>query len=148
MDVLKTAALIQDHYEAFKEAIGVDFDPLELALSLREKDSIFWKKLKGQAHLWGLLFGFGKMNSYLFQWNHFDSPPSYPDFCEKSFGYLSEDSFKKEVKHTIENFPLPAFMSFNAIDPIVERFKEERDRIKEIYKGQDFLELTLKKIME
>jgi hypothetical protein len=148
VDVIKTAAIIQDNYEAFRKVVGVDFHPLELTLSMKEKESVFWKKIDGNAHLCGLLFGFGKINSYLFQWHHFDHPESCNDFFIKSVSFLSEDSVKGYAKYTINEFPIPAFKSFNIIDPVVENFRDERNRIKEIHKGKDFLDLTLKKLTE
>lgn len=148
VDVLKTAAIIQDNYDSFRKAIGTDFHPLELVLKMKEKDSIFWKKIDGNAHLLGILFGFGKINSYLFQWQHFDHPESCNDFCRNIVSFLSEDSGKGYMKYTINEFPIPAFKSFNIIDPVVDNFRDERNRIKEIYKGKNFLDLTLKKITE
>jgi hypothetical protein len=154
VDVIKTAAIIQDNYDAFRKVIGADFHPLELTLSLKEKNAVFWKKIEGNSHLWGILFGFGKINSHLFQWQHFDHPESCNDFC-KNIGsslsndfIISEDSVKEPIKYTINEFPIPAFKSFNVIDPVVDNFRDERDRIKEIYKDKDFLDLTLKKLTE
>ena len=133
-DALKTAAIIQENYDEFRKVIGADFHPLELTLSLKEKDSILWKKLKGNAHLWGILFGFGKMNSYLFQWKYFDHPESCIEFCENIVSYLHDDPIREYAKYTIDEFPIPAFASFNAIDPVVDNFLDERNRIKQIYK--------------
>jgi hypothetical protein len=148
VDVLKTAALIQDNYEAFQKVIGADFHPLELTLNMKQKDSILWEKISENAHLLGLLFGFGKMNSYLFQWQHFDHPESCNDFCRNIVSFLSEKPSKASMKYTINEFSIPAFKSFNLIDPVVDNFRDERNRIKEIYKGKDFLDLTLKKLTE
>jgi len=148
VDILKTAAVIQDNYDAFRKVIGTDFHPLELVINMKEKDAVIWKKINGNAHIWGLLFGFGKTNSYLFQWQHFDHPESCNDFCRNIDTFLSEDSVKGYMKYTINNFSIPAFKSFNVIDPVIDNFRTEKNRIKEIYKGNDFLDLTLKKLTE
>lgn len=146
VDILKTAAIIQDNYDAFRKAIGTDFHPLEITLNMKEKDSILLEKMN--AHLWGTLFGFGKMNSYLFHWQHFDHPESCNEFCKNIVSFNTDDFTQGDVKHTINQFSIPAFKSFNEIDPVVDNFRKERTRIKEIYKGKDFLELTLQKLME
>lgn len=146
VDILKTAAIIQDNYDLFRKAVGVDFHPLEITLNMKQKDSILWGNMNAQ--LYGILFGFGKMNSYLFQCQHFDHPESCSEFCENIVSFVNDDFTQGEVKYTIDQFSIPAFKSFNEIDPVVDNFREERNRIKEIYKGKDFLELTLKKLME
>ena len=148
VDILKTAATIQDNYEAFRKVIGFDFHPLELTLNMRQKDSVLLEKLSGNAHLWGILFGFGKMNSYLFQWQHFDHPKSCDEFCKNIVSFFSNEPIKGHFKYTIDQFGIPGFKPFNEIDPIVENYKKEREKIKEIYKGKDFLDLTLKKLTE
>lgn len=148
VDVLKTAAVIQNNYDAFRKVIGKDFHPLELTLNMKGKDAILWKKIEENAHLLGILFGFGTTNSYLFQWQHFDHPESCNDFCKNLVSYFSENSFKKEVKYTIDEFSIPGFKSFNAIDPMVNTYNKERMKIKEFYKDNDFLDLTLKKLTE
>lgn len=146
VDILKTAATIQDNYDAFRKAIGADFHPLELTLNMKQKDSILLRNMN--AHLWGILFGFGKMNSYLFQCQHFDHPESCSEFCKNIVSFVNKDFTQGQVKYTIDQFSIPAFKSFNEIDPIVDNFREERKRIKDIYEGKDFLEVTLKKLME
>jgi hypothetical protein len=45
-----------------------------------------------------------------------------------------------------EHFGIPSFISFNEIDPIIDLYKEERIKIKNIYKDKDFLDLTLQKL--
>ena len=147
VDVLKTAAIIQDNYDAFRKAIGEDFHPLELTLKIRDKDSILLRKISEYAHLWGILFGYGKMNSYLFQWQHLDHPESCNEFCKNIESFLGEEDPIKG-QYSIKEFSIPAFKSFNEIDPVVSNYREERNRIKEIYKGNDFLELTIKKLTE
>jgi hypothetical protein len=58
---------------------------------------------------------------------------------------IFSDSSRRSI-YSINDFSIPAFKSFNIIDPVVDHFRDERNRIKEIHKGQDFLDLTLKKL--
>ena len=146
VDIIKTAAVIQDNYEAFQKAMGFDFHPLELTLQMDQKDSVFWKNLN--SHLYGLLFGFGKTNSQLFHWKYFDHPKSCDELCKNIEPSFSNEPLRGHIKFTIDNFQIPAFMSFNEIDPIVNIYKEERGMIKEIYKDKEFLDLTLQKLTD
>ena len=146
VDILKTAAVIQDNYEAFHKAMGFDFHPLELTLQMNQKDSVFWKNIN--SYLYGLLFGFGKTNSQLFHWKHFDHPKSCDEFCKNIEPSFSNEQLRGHIKFTIDNFQTPSFMSFNEIDPIINIYKEERKMIKEIYKDNDFLDLTLQRLTE
>lgn len=146
VDILKTAAVIQENYEIFHQAMGFDFHPLELTLQMNQKDSIFWKNLN--SHLYGLLFGFGKTNSQLFHWKHFDHPESCDEFCQNIKPSFSNEQLKGHIKFTIDNFQIPSFMSFNKIDPIIDIYKEERALIKKIYKDKDFLDLSMQKLTE
>ena len=96
------------------------------------------KNIKDNSHLWGLLFGFGKTNSYLFHWKYFDHPKSCEEFCNDIPSLTSNPQLKGRIKFTINNFELPSFVSFNEIDDVVDHYKEERIKIKNIYKNKDF----------
>lgn len=146
VDIVKTAAVIQDNYEVFQKAMGFDFHPMELILQMNQKDSAFWRNLN--SYLYGLLFGYGKTNSQLFHWKYFDHPKSCDELCKKIKTTFSNEQLKGKIKFTIDNFQIPSFASFNEIDPIVNIYKEERRNIREIYKDKDFLDLTLQKLTE
>ena len=149
VDVLKVANVIRENYDAFHKAIGFDFHPVEITLEMNQKDSVLMQALTGNnSHLFGLLFGYGKENSYFFQWKNFDHPKSCEKFCEKIRINPSHNLFKGRIKLSIDNFYVPTFMSFNEIDPVIETYKQERQQIKEIYKGHDFLDTTLRRILE
>lgn len=146
VDIIKTAAIIQDNYEDFQKAMGFDFHPLELTLQMNQKDSVFWKNLN--SYLYGLLFGFGKTNSQLFHWKHFDHPKSCDELCKNIKASFSNKQLRGHIKFAIDNFQMPSFMSFNKIDPVINIYKEERMMIKEIYKDKEFLDLTLQKLTD
>ncbi len=146
VDIIKTAAVIQDNYEAFQKAIGFDFYAMELVLQMNQKDSVLWKNMN--PYLEGLLFGYGKTNSQLFHWKYLDHPNSCDELCRNIKTSSSNEQLKGLITFTIDNFQIPSFACFNKIDPIVNIYKEERMMIKEIYKGRDFLDLTLEKLTE
>lgn len=146
LDIIKTAAVIQENYEDFQKAMGFDFHPIELTLQMNQKDSVFWKTLN--SYHYGLLFGYGKMNSQIFHWKHFDHPQS----CDKFFNNIdpegSSSQLKGKIKFTIDNFQIPSFKVFSDIEPMVNIYNEERKMIKKIYKDGEFLDLTLQKLIE
>lgn len=145
VDMLKTATTIQEHYTQFREVVGFDFSPLEMALEIKQKDSKFWKKIEN-SYLLGLLFGYGKTNSTLFHWKHFDHPQSCDEFCKNMQTLFSNERKAGYIKYTIDNFDIPDFISFDDNDLIIEKYKEERTKIQQLYKGKDFLNMTLKKL--
>jgi len=53
---------------------------------------------------------------------------------------------KGKVKFSLDHFNIPSFISFSTHDEVVEKYKNERNRIKKMYQGQDFLDLTLKQL--
>lgn len=156
VDVFKTAFVIQENYELFKQVVGYDFDPFKIVLELENKSSNFWDKIRGKdawkySYLWGLLYGFGKENSFFHCWNNRHIRLIDCDEKEK----LVSTSIKKHTscKHrptfsdnnafTISNFTIPIFYSYIENDPIVIKYEMERKKIKKLYKGKDFVTFTL-----
>jgi hypothetical protein len=143
VDILKTAVTIQEHYDLFRKVVGFDFDPREVVLEMPRKDSNFWKKAGENSVLWGILFGYGNMNSWAFHWKHFAPSPAGADF-DKILTPRSSDKFiTGKTKITLENFSIPSFMSFDENDEVVQRYKKERRQIQKAYRGKDFLDFTL-----
>lgn len=137
VDILKTALVIQENYSLFKDFVGFDFDPVVVVMELKEDKSIFWDKLKKGdcSFLWGILYGFGKENSLCYFWKH-----------KHKFLNEIEDFDSEEFIPTpsLCNFSIPAFAAFFKYDPVVQKYKIERERIQNEYQGKDFLDHTLK----
>jgi hypothetical protein len=150
VNILQTAVVIQENYEAFRKVVNFDFNPLEVVLQMKDKNSIFWNAMKNglgsTSTLWGLLFGFGKINSYAYQWKYFDHTESCEEFCNQLTTRLSNASLHGKVVCSIDDFQIPYFISFDESDEIVRSYKEERKRIQAIYKGRDFLNVTLERL--
>lgn len=151
INVPKAALVIQENYDLFKQVVGIDFDPLRLVFDLKNDDSEFWNKIASPtySYLWGLLFGFGKENAFChyWKWRHLGGE-AYAD--EKSFGdamihqpFVSTILPEERNAYTISKFPLPAFASFSEEDPVISAYEAERERIKRLYKGKDFVLYTL-----
>lgn len=149
VDTLKTAMLIQDNYDLFKKTIGSDFHPFEVVLDMENQDSIFWNKIrdsKDSPLLWGLLFGYGKLNSYVFFWKHFDCPESCEEWLESYPFQFSNPPPRGQVHLSLINFNLPPFASFSDDDERVIQYEKEREQIKKTYKRKDLVQITLEKL--
>jgi len=147
IDVVNLAVTLQENYELFSRETLMDFDPMEVVFEM-EKSSEFWDKVfdrcVNNAALVGILFGYGVKNSFCFQWRGWPS-----DEFEKIANSLhvkpSGDGMSAG-KATLEKLSIPVFVSFFENDEMIEKYTRERDRIKKIYQGQDFLDLTLSKL--
>ena len=149
VDILKTAALIQSNYELFRRAVEFDFHPFEVVLDMQNRNSPFWQKIRDSKEsplLWGLLFGFGKMNSLAYYWKHFDCPQSCEDLLESYPFQFSNPNPRGQVRLSENNFLIPRFISFSEDDEVVSGYKEERERIKKAYKGGDHIQVILNQL--
>lgn len=146
LDILKTTIIIQENYEIFKREVGFDFDPPEIVLQIQNEDSLFWKKVKKNSALLGLLFGYGKENSWGFHWKYFQAGTKNP-FAELPHSLSNEKSLCGKASINLQNFPIPSFASFDSGE-IENQYKIEREKIRKIYRGRDFLKVTLEKLTQ
>lgn len=156
VDVVKTALVIQENYELFKQAVGYDFDPLEAVFELENESSNFWNKVKGKeawrySYLWGLLYGFGKENAFSHFWKsrHIraiecnEKEKLLAASLKKWSSCKNRPSLTDSNAFTISNFTIPIFNSFSENDPVATKYEAEREKIKQLYKGKDFVFFTL-----
>lgn len=161
VDVLKTALVIQENYDLFRKAVGYDFDPLEVVFELENRHSNFWEKLEGKegwnhAPLWGILYGFGKKNSFSYTWkgrnakepNRTENEKLWAANLQSQSSCKDRPSRSEKGAFTLSNFTIPVFKSFIENDPIVTKYEAERENIKQIYKGKDFVAYTLELLTE
>lgn len=150
VNIQQTALTIQQNYDLFKRYVGEDFDPLEVVFEIENPDSLFWKESLHNSVLLGILFGFGVQNSFCFEWKYW----SYPDENKKMEKFLDSLKSRFEQDHreftlpSPSHFSLPAFASFSDKneDEVIQKYKMERDEIQKIYRGKNFLDLTLQKL--
>lgn len=156
VNILNTASVIQENYELFKQTIGFDFDALKVVFELEnEKTSDFWNKLHEMnpcksSPLWGLLYGFGRKNAFGYLWKWRNIKDEYA--LEKVFGQTIDQRSSNKQKwphctgpsaYSITKFPIPTFSSYSENDPIIAKYETEREKIKQLYKGKDFVDFTL-----
>jgi hypothetical protein len=144
VNILQTALTMLQHYELFKEAVGTEFNPFDMAYDFKNRDSPFWQLVSDNSALMGILFGYGRENSWMFHWKHFDHDEKKDHFAKIVTTYSSD--YSRQGKNKLADFSLPAFMVINTKDKMIKKYRKEREEIKKIYKGQDFVELTLQKM--
>lgn len=143
VDIAKVALVLEEHYDIFKRETGMDFLPLQVVFEM-EKGSVFWDQVFNNSTLVGLLYGFGLKNSYSFTWKYSKMPETCTGFCQSLPSCFSDKSTYGDA--TISHFRLPIFASFSEQDEVIEKYKKERNEIKQRYRGNDFLSLTLQKL--
>ncbi len=157
VDVFETASVLQENYDLFKRAVGFDFDPLKITLEIGKPGSSFWTSINSPkySYLWGLLYGFGKENSFSYYWKYrlFWSDMTPETQAEKAFA----ESIKKQpfrfaqdffMKCSIDDFPIPAFATYSKPNSMVMQYEKEREEIQKLYKGKDFVDYTLELLTE
>lgn len=144
VDPLKVAIAISENYTLFKDVTGFDFNPTYEAYQI-EEGSPFWDKVEKSPVAWGILFGFGAKNSLKFYWENWEHSENAIEF-ENCIPCYASDSLK-DGKSTLENLTLPAFMSYFQEDEVIQRYKTERESIRNEYQGKDFLDYTLQKLI-
>lgn len=145
VNIKEMAFLLVNHYTTFKRETGMDFDPLKVVFEI-ERGSEFWNKALNNSVLVGLLYGFGLENSCSFKWKHGKHPAIYDDFCNSlKFRFSDHNMHNASIAH----FSLPIFASFSeGKDEVIEKYKNEREMIRQSYRGKDFLNLTLEKLQQ
>lgn len=146
VNIEKTVALLEKHYEIFRNIVQFEFDPKQVVYEMPTPTSPFWDKTKESALAWGLLFGFGEENSLIFDKKYFGNQEEQKAIDEEFIGKVSHERFQGVVTIGLDNFRIPSFMSFEKDDHTIHQYELERERIKKIYENQDFLSVTLEKL--
>jgi hypothetical protein len=146
INIPQVVYVLREHYETFSKILGIDFDPAIASREIGNKSSEFWKNFekKGNAFLWGLLFGYGEKNSKLYQWEQ-EKSISFP-FRVASYQspWLPKRRFYGSgSREDIENIDIPQFVIYQPVDETVGRYLFEKEQIIQIYKNRDFAETTV-----
>lgn len=140
LDIAKTIQVIQENYESFKSVIGHDFDPVNIVPEIKNDTSEFWDTVLHHNATLGILFGYGPKNG----WAYFNHSNSSEQKCLR----FSEDCMQYAGTSTLDHFPIPIFATFSeeGKDEMIEKYKKEREEIRKIYSGKNFVDLTLEKL--
>ena len=162
LDVQKTAYVLAENYEFFRKFVGMDFHPLEVVFDIENPDSPFWNKIFKEKPLamyspeWvnaqmiaGLLYGFGEKNVLMWTWKQeFESREGkVAEFVNKApfRGSSNDDALGNFRTSNLNCLDIPGFIAFEG-DETVEMYNQEKKKIQQIYRGKDFLEVTLRQL--
>jgi hypothetical protein len=153
INVQQTALILAENYEIFKNAADMDFQPLQAVFEAKNPDSLFWKNIFSlKNHLVkGLLFGFGLKNSIFFHWRQLCSHAQGVLISEDISEYLQDHHFELSTapvefsQGSLSNFTTPVFRTI-AGDDTAEKYIKEKAAIEKVYRGQDIVEVTLRRL--
>ena len=153
-NIQRTALVLAENYSIFKEAVGMDFHPLQVVFELQNPHSEFWKRIfKVENHVAkGLLFGFGLKNALFGDWSFKQLHTNTSTELEKEVAqYLKNtplhiSTTPVEVgESSPSNFTIPLFGVVQG-DDVAEKYEKEKKEIEKIYLGQDMVEVTLQRL--
>lgn len=147
VNVLKTACLLNQHYEIFKQAFGSDFDPIEETLNITNPDSKLWKFLHSENpqdyyQEVGLLLGYGFENTQIFKWKNTSNNNFFQQIKGSSASNLNE-TLQNPHPFSSNNFPLPTFITYFPINTTQVQYTQEKSQIMQFYQNKDLVEATL-----
>ncbi len=150
----ETALILAEHYQIFKNATGMDFDPFQVVLECQNPDSVFWKNVFAVPNhvAKGLLFGFGLRNSIFCDWRlKYSSRETHSESEKRVIDYLKFAYYAVSAKPVKlgqgapSNFTIPLFGAVEG-DEMVKKYLKEKKAIEKIYNGQDLVEVTLQRL--
>lgn len=139
INVPRTTYILKEHHESFSQITGISFDPFKILDEISDNCSLFWEKAFQSHYLMGLLFGFGEMNAFFFDWgakhNFFpysqeidiDQQPSVWDKAHVSYFDLK----------------LPLFGVYSINDSSLKNYRKERNYIMKQLKGKNFMKVVM-----
>jgi len=154
INIQKTAIVLAENYEVFKQAAGMDFHPLQVVFEAEDPNSLFWENVMAmENHLAkGLLFGFGRKNSIFGHWAFFNGNGNLNMPNEK---YRKEiESFLRQSSSPVStdivpkgnsSFGVPLFGTV-AGDKTAEKYGRERSIIERKYHNKNIVEVTLRQL--
>lgn len=140
---------LQKHYALFSRELGQDFDPVEVALEFENLQSTFWDKVFASHLLQGILHGYGERNAYFFA-RQMDQSTTQEE-QEKCCNLFKSEIVKNKEEGSLADLQLPSFRSYQlpyGEDPMIARYKREKEYIQEKLKGKDFIIEVINRIFD
>jgi hypothetical protein len=157
INIQKTAILLAENYEIFKQAAGMDFHPLQTVFEAEDPDSIFWKNIMTmENHLAkGLLFGFGRKNSIFGHWSfsngngNLNMPnEKYREEIEAFLRHSTLPVSTDIIPKGNSSFSIPLFGTV-AGDETAKKYERERSIIERKYHNKkNVLKVTLRQLFQ
>jgi len=147
LNIEMTIRTLIKYYEDFKRTLGYDFDPFQIVFDVENPNSKFWNTIARDGHaLLGILLGYGQANSWFFEWNLKYEEANNPmgNFIKHMHSKFYDP--KPILFSTSRHFSLPSFRSYGAYSDdqkLVNQYKQERRKIKSLYKWHDPVDVAL-----
>lgn len=138
INVKSVLRIFNKHYAYFKNLFGQDFDPIVEIHEIKFSISAFWHCIFSDHIAKGLLFGYGEKNAESF------AKMMQKDKKIENFDFSNSENLEPFVASK-RKFSIPQFRSFKD-EQIIQIYQREKEKIEEIYRNQDVVEITLKKL--
>ena len=129
---------LKKYYQEFLEVYGKAFEPEVVLNELSDENSAFWSSVFSSNYTQGLLFGYGRHNSYEFDWQ-MKNAPDFPHISNNE--YEIETLMRRNIKFS--DLRLPSISIYSVNDNKIEKYRKEREQILKELDGKDF-EQTVK----
>lgn len=130
VNIKETKKFFSKYRDSFHQRIG-NLDWEKVLFELKKPNVEIWNSLIKDHYLTGILYGFGQENCKA--------------FCNTDSKRVFSEQF--EGAATKSDFPIPIF-AISKNDSTVQKYRKQREKIKEIYKDKTILEVTLKALLE
>lgn len=141
--------IINQNHRLFEIILGCQISPQDMLKKIESREMTFIDSINDHQGLWGLLLGYGKHNSMLYN----QRERSYFDCLALSDAALKHSSIKLESCGDYHYSPLIIGSVYFAGDTddsetrtLQEKYRELRGKISKTYTRGDFLEITLSKL--
>ncbi len=135
------------NYIDFRRVLGYGFDPFQVVFEVENRDSKFWNDVQKHHVLLGILLGFGRDNSWFFEWMiQYDNTPGKQGDFFASFSSNFYQEIGQIYGPTSEAFFLPVFRTYGLYPTdkeLFEQYKMDRQKINNLYQEQNEVDLAL-----
>lgn len=152
INIREVAWTLHKHYDLFERELDTQFDPIAMTLNFENaSNSPFWQTVLSNDLLSGILFGYGERNAYFFSKDltlgkrHNQNPL----FASTTTTSLEKRSYIDDKVQKL--ITLPGFRSYAVPygeDPIIEKYKTERQQILAEINERNFSYKALSKFIQ
>ena len=152
VNIAAVASLLEKHYPKFRAAVREDFDPLDIVFEIEDDGSAFWETVLARDDLLGILLGYGEENAKLFWEIKAREAQMSAEKTSQKQRFLASLSTQTPGSNSLSafdaTFPLPCFGCYapDESSRLIKQYENERRAIKKIYRGRDFVRVTLDRL--
>jgi hypothetical protein len=152
VNIAAVASLLEKHYPKFRAAVREDFDPLDIVFEIEDERSLFWETVLAREDLLGILLGYGEENAKLFWDLKMREAQVSAEKTTQKQRFLASLSTQTPGSNSLSTFdaafPLPCFGCYAPEESsrLIKQYENERRAIKKIYRGRDFVRVTLDRL--